>query len=244
MLSNRQLCCIVSFQSLRQQSYDHHAAIYFLLLERLRQHRPGSHRYAGSSTGGPGHGAVRMMSTDSTTCRRAPRRPSTVAEHAMRKMIPGNGPENTLPATPSQGAASGNYASSMYMYTIVHLQFKRCVNCEGIVVAAQEHAYWKANRPRCGPSQTSSVDEGVADMDSTWDPDPSGSAATMGHGSSISSGMGASNVSASSTSGPRSRADWKWPARGSSGSSAQISSDLSQVGRSLENVLTLRNNNK
>jgi serine/threonine-protein kinase SIK2 len=75
-------------ESLRQQSYDHHAAIYFLLLERLRQQRPG-HRYAGSSTGGPGHGAVRMMSTDSATCRRAPRRPSTVAEHAMRKMVPG-----------------------------------------------------------------------------------------------------------------------------------------------------------
>lgn len=67
-------------ESLRQQSYDHHAAIYFLLLERLRQHRPrptGAHQ---------GHQAVRMMSTDSATCKRAPRRPSTVAEHAMRKM--------------------------------------------------------------------------------------------------------------------------------------------------------------
>jgi hypothetical protein len=78
------------------------------------------------------------------------------------------------------------------------------------------------------------VDEGVADMDSTWDPDPSGSVATVGHGSSISSGMGASNVS----SVPRSRADWKWPARGSSSSSAQISSDLSQVGVSMDDCFT------
>jgi len=67
------------FQSLRQQSYDHHSAIYFLLLERLRQHRPEGR--------GPAV-AVRMLSTDSSTCRRAPRRPSSIAEHAMRKMVP------------------------------------------------------------------------------------------------------------------------------------------------------------
>lgn len=30
---------IITFQSLRNNSYDHHAAIYFLLLERLKQHR-------------------------------------------------------------------------------------------------------------------------------------------------------------------------------------------------------------
>lgn len=73
---------------MRQQSYDHHAAIYYLLLERLRQHRPGSHRYGGSPGSGP-PAAVRMLSTDSSTCRRTPRRPSTIAEHAMRKMVPG-----------------------------------------------------------------------------------------------------------------------------------------------------------
>jgi hypothetical protein len=51
------------------------------------------------------------MSTDSTTCRRAPRRPSTVAENAMRKMIPGSENQPQPPAAAvgvAQGAASGN----------------------------------------------------------------------------------------------------------------------------------------
>ncbi|XP_021964061.1 probable serine/threonine-protein kinase SIK1B isoform X2 [Folsomia candida] len=188
-------------ESLRQQSYDHHAAIYFLLLERLRQHRPG-HRYAGSSTGGPGHGAVRMMSTDSATCRRAPRRPSTVAEHAMRKMVPG---PDGQPSSSQQVPANS-----------------------GVPPAEPVYVGWKGTRPHVGPSQTSSVDEGVADMDSQWD-DTTGSMASnnmgmgMGHshGSSVSSGIAAPAV--------RSRADWKWPARGSSGSSVLISSDMSQA---------------
>jgi len=91
-----------------------------------------------------------------------------------------------------------------------------------------EAAFWKSSRTSHGaPSQMSSVDEGVADMDSSWDPDPTGSSVSgVGPGSSMSSGIGQSIAS----SGPRSRADWKWPTRGSTGSSVQISSDLSQVG--------------
>ncbi|CAL8111114.1 unnamed protein product [Orchesella dallaii] len=188
-------------ESLRQQSYDHHAAIYYLLLERLRQHRPGGHhRYGGSSSGGP---PTRMMSTDSATCRRAPRRPSTIAEHAMRKSVPGSssGESQPLPQ-PQQSHAPAPGAAA-------HPEF------------------WKSSRTSHGaPSQMSSVDEGVADMDSSWDPDPTGSSVSgVGPGSSMSSGIGQSIAS----SGPRSRADWKWPTRGSTGSSVQISSDLSQA---------------
>jgi len=83
---------------------------------------------------------------------------------------------------------------------------------------------WKAGRNSQGnPSATSSVDEGVADMDSSWDPDPNGS---VGHGSTASSGILGGHYSA--TSG-RSRTDWKWPARGSTGSSVLMSPDMSQV---------------
>lgn len=101
-----------------------------------------------------------------------------------------------------------------------------------VVPQEREQGYvpWKgASRPHVGPSQTSSVDEGVADMDSQWD-DATGSMASshigMGgqghsHGSSVSSGIAGPAI--------RSRADWKWPARGSSGSSVLISSDMSQV---------------
>lgn len=203
---------IFSLQSLRQQSYDHHAAIYYLLLERLRQHRPGGHhRYGGSSSGGP---PTRMMSTDSATVRRAPRRPSTIAEHAMRKMVPGcssSSGENQQPSGPV--AATGGSAAAATAAT-----------------AHPEAVFWKSSRTSHGaPSQMSSVDEGVADMDSSWDPDPTGSSVSgVGPGSSMSSGIGQSI--ASSSGGPRSRADWKWPTRGSTGSSVQISSDLSQVG--------------
>lgn len=100
----------------------------------------------------------------------------------------------------------------------------------GAGAAHPEAVFWKSSRTSHGaPSQMSSVDEGVADMDSSWDPDPAGSSVSgVGPGSSMSSGIGQSI--ASSTGGPRSRADWKWPTRGSTGSSVQISSDLSQVG--------------
>lgn len=99
-------------------------------------------------------------------------------------------------------------------------------------VAHPEAGFWKSSRTSHGaPSQMSSVDEGVADMDSSWDPDPTGSSVSgVGPGSSMSSGIGQSIASSTGGGGPRSRADWKWPTRGSTGSSVQISSDLSQVG--------------
>lgn len=208
------LFCLLCKQSLRQQSYDHHAAIYYLLLERLRQHRPGGpHRYGGGPSGGP---PTRMMSTDSTTCRRAPRRPSTIAEHAMRKMNPTPGCSSSSGDASQQGAGAGAGAVAAGA---------------GAAAPHPEAVFWKSSRTSHGaPSQMSSVDEGVADMDSSWDPDPQGSSVSgVGPGSSMSSGIGQSIASSTGGGGPRSRADWKWPTRGSTGSSVQISSDLSQV---------------
>ncbi|XP_063230133.1 serine/threonine-protein kinase SIK2-like [Bacillus rossius redtenbacheri] len=62
-------------ESLKSGSYDHHAAIYYLLLERLRQHRTS---FSLSQDGG----AVGKHSLDSVQRRR----PSTIAEQAMRKL--------------------------------------------------------------------------------------------------------------------------------------------------------------
>lgn len=74
-------CCdlVYWFQSLRCGSYDHHAAIYFLLLERLRQQRssfPLSHDTSSASA------QSSKQSLDSMQRRR----PSTIAEQAMRKL--------------------------------------------------------------------------------------------------------------------------------------------------------------
>lgn len=55
------------FQSIRQGSYDHHAAIYFLLLDKLRVQLAGAENQA----------AVREVQR---------RRPSNIAEQAMRKI--------------------------------------------------------------------------------------------------------------------------------------------------------------
>lgn len=52
------------FQSLRSNSYDHHAAIYLLLLERLR---------------------ARAASGASVEARRPSRRPSSIADHALAR---------------------------------------------------------------------------------------------------------------------------------------------------------------
>ena len=104
------LCLML--QSLKQQSYDHHAAIYFLLLERLRQH-PGG-KLGGSSIGRQGPGAVRMMSTDSSTCRKMPRRPSTIAETAMRKMGPGPSSECQPGQSKAQQSVAGAAGPGTY----------------------------------------------------------------------------------------------------------------------------------
>jgi len=66
-------------QSLHCGNYDHHAAIYFLLLERLRQQRSSFPlaQDASSSSGSSGKHSLDSMQR---------RRPSTIAEQAMRKL--------------------------------------------------------------------------------------------------------------------------------------------------------------
>lgn len=173
------------------------------------------------------HVLIPSRSTDSATCRRAPRRPSTVAEHAMRKMVPG--PDGQPSSSQQVPANSGNpFTHILFVHPYCLVTCSLLIRAPGVPPAEPVYVGWKGTRPHVGPSQTSSVDEGVADMDSQWD-DTTGSMASnnmgmgMGHshGSSVSSGIAAPAV--------RSRADWKWPARGSSGSSVLISSDMSQV---------------
>ncbi|XP_069680653.1 serine/threonine-protein kinase SIK2-like [Periplaneta americana] len=65
-------------ESLRCGSYDHHAAIYFLLLERLRQQR-SSFPLSQDSSSSSGSGKHPLDSMQR-------RRPSTIAEQAMRKL--------------------------------------------------------------------------------------------------------------------------------------------------------------
>lgn len=64
----REISSFIVFQSIRCGSYDHHAAIYYLLLEKLR-----SQLGALDAQAGPGREAQR-------------RRPSSIAEQAMRKL--------------------------------------------------------------------------------------------------------------------------------------------------------------
>ncbi|CAB0019464.1 unnamed protein product, partial [Nesidiocoris tenuis] len=87
-------------ESLRNASYDHHAAIYFLLLERLRQHRstftltqdPPAPTPAPPSSAGKHSNDVPAQK----------RRPSTIAEQAMRKHgLAGVSPAAQLPQPPS-----------------------------------------------------------------------------------------------------------------------------------------------
>ncbi|XP_075232862.1 uncharacterized protein LOC142331083 isoform X2 [Lycorma delicatula] len=73
-------------ESVRCGSYDHHAAIYFLLLERLRQHRSSSisltqEPVTSTSTSG---GSGKVAAIEVTQGQK--RRPSTIAEQAMRKL--------------------------------------------------------------------------------------------------------------------------------------------------------------
>lgn len=65
--NNSQLIIFVNFQSIRLGSYDHHAAIYYLLLDKLRS----------QLVGGENQNCVRDVQR---------RRPSNVAEQAMRKI--------------------------------------------------------------------------------------------------------------------------------------------------------------
>ncbi|XP_046665420.1 serine/threonine-protein kinase SIK2-like isoform X2 [Homalodisca vitripennis] len=83
-------------ESLRSGSYDHHAAIYFLLLERLRQHR--------SSFSLPQEPSVTTATSTNSQHKLdsvQKRRPSTIAEQAMRKLgIAGLNPP-TITGAPS-----------------------------------------------------------------------------------------------------------------------------------------------
>lgn len=63
------------FQSLRSNSYDHHAAIYLLLLERLK-HRTQDGSGATTGTGGANTGSTGGSQR---------RRPSSVAEQAIAR---------------------------------------------------------------------------------------------------------------------------------------------------------------
>ncbi|XP_067011544.1 serine/threonine-protein kinase SIK2 isoform X2 [Anabrus simplex] len=94
-------------ESLRCGSYDHHAAIYYLLLERLRQHRSSFPLSQDSNT----------SSTTSTTTSSGKhsldsmqrRRPSTIAEQAMRKL--------GITVDAATRRASGDQSSSRLNYT-------------------------------------------------------------------------------------------------------------------------------
>ena len=107
------------FQAIRNGAYDHHSAIYFLLLERLRQHRPGGHRYVSSGSIGnnsssvPGASAIRMLSNDSS--RRMPaRRPSSIAEQAIMKIVPGQQQQQPqVPQPQSQGTAVASFSKTL-----------------------------------------------------------------------------------------------------------------------------------
>lgn len=70
-------------ESLRSGSYDHHAAIYFLLLERLRQHRSSFSLSQDSSSGSSTSSSGSSKHSLDTVQKR---RPSTIAEQAMRKL--------------------------------------------------------------------------------------------------------------------------------------------------------------
>jgi serine/threonine-protein kinase SIK2 len=110
-------CC--SLQSLHSGSYDHHAAIYFLLLERLRQQRsnfPLSQDT--SSTSGPGG----KHSLDSMQRRR----PSTIAEQAMRKLGITVPPSLVSSGIPEGGTrrASGDQARLSYSPQDIIPQFQ------------------------------------------------------------------------------------------------------------------------
>ncbi|XP_046382873.1 uncharacterized protein LOC124153627 [Ischnura elegans] len=87
-------------ESLQSGSYDHHAAIYFLLLERLRQHRSSFMIHSGM--GGPNVAAGNFQHQQPhTSLDTHRRRPSTIAEQAIvRKPIPVSQPMPTMSGIP------------------------------------------------------------------------------------------------------------------------------------------------
>ncbi|CAB3360382.1 Hypothetical predicted protein [Cloeon dipterum] len=93
-------------ESLNNSSYDHHAAIYYLLLERVRQHRTG----APTSTSAAPH-APPPPSLETQR-----RRPSSIAEQAMRKL-------DSMATSPARGfmqrapPTAPNFSSSTHSST-------------------------------------------------------------------------------------------------------------------------------
>uniref|UniRef100_A0A1B6CBB5 non-specific serine/threonine protein kinase n=1 Tax=Clastoptera arizonana TaxID=38151 RepID=A0A1B6CBB5_9HEMI len=71
-------------ESLRNGSYDHHAAIYYLLLERLRQHRSSFSLSQDSTSSSSSSSSATTSKTSLDSVQK--RRPSTIAEQAMRKL--------------------------------------------------------------------------------------------------------------------------------------------------------------
>ncbi|RZF39750.1 hypothetical protein LSTR_LSTR003411 [Laodelphax striatellus] len=78
-------------ESVRNGSYDHHAAIYFLLVERLRQHRSSSFTLPQEPVSTSTPTTVSSLAGEKTKTAdsvqgQVKRRPSTIAEQAMRKL--------------------------------------------------------------------------------------------------------------------------------------------------------------
>lgn len=93
--------CIM-LQSLRCGSYDHHAAIYYLLLERLRQHRSSFSLSQDSTSSSSSSSSATTSKTSLESVQK--RRPSTIAEQAMRKLgiagLPSTNPPIAMTLTP------------------------------------------------------------------------------------------------------------------------------------------------
>ena len=84
------------WQALKNDAYDHYTAIYYLLLERLRQHRLNAASSQPTNTG--------TQESSSVKCK-SERRPSTIAEHALTHPNPSavNSTNNTT-TNPSVGS--------------------------------------------------------------------------------------------------------------------------------------------
>ena len=117
-------------QSLRCGSYDHHAAIYFLLLERLRQQRSS---FPLSQDTNATSGPSAKHSLDSMQRRR----PSTIAEQAMRKLgiaIPSSLASSGIPES-STRRASGDQTRLSYAPQDLVPQFQAGSNQQDFLLA-------------------------------------------------------------------------------------------------------------
>lgn len=117
-------------ESLRCGSYDHHAAIYFLLLERLRQQRSS---FPLSQDPNTTSGPSAKHSLDSMQRRR----PSTIAEQAMRKLgitVPSSLASSGIPESSSR-RASGDQNRLSYGPQDLAPQFQATANQQDFLLA-------------------------------------------------------------------------------------------------------------